>query len=138
MEVSVHSTMYCPESMSDNKLTKCSAPIKPTPVSAMHRCIHVSSRAIQKGQRLVSAYECPVEPTPYHRMNRCLCKKMPNGYKRTTTSCLWAIYIASPVILDLLEFLEVTPIPKSTSKPSKSLVIKSLVLSTPLRVLVLD
>ena len=38
----------------------------------------------------------------------------------------------------MLEFLEVTPTPKNVSKPSKCLVIKSLVLSTSLKVLVLD
>ena len=37
-----------------------------------------------------------------------------------------------PAILELLEFLEVTFTPKNTSKPSKSIVIKSLVLSTTL------
>ena len=35
-----------------------------------------------------------------------------------------------PAILELLEFLEVTFTPKNTSKPSKSIKIKSLVLST--------
>ena len=45
--------------------------------------------------------------------------------------------MASLAILELLEFLEVTFTPKNTSKPSKSIVIKSLVLSTSLRVLVL-
>ena len=52
---------------------------------------------------------------------------------QTATSSLWAIYMASsPAILELLEFLEVTFTPKNTSKPSKSIVIKSLVLSTTL------
>ena len=37
----------------------------------------------------------------------------------------------------MMEFLEVTPTPKNVSKPSKCLVIKSLVLNTPFRVLVL-
>jgi len=45
--------------------------------------------------------------------------------------------MASPVILDLLEFLEVTLTPKNIFKPSKSTVIKSLVLSTTLLVFVL-
>ena len=39
--------------------------------------------------------------------------------------------------MELLKFLEVTPISNNVSKPSKCLVIKSLVLNTPFRVLVL-
>ena len=45
--------------------------------------------------------------------------------------------MASPAILELLEFRNITPTPKNISKPSKSLVIISLVLSTSLSVLVL-
>ena len=43
-----------------------------------------------------------------------------------------------PTILELLEFRNITPTPKNISKPSKCLLIISLVLSTHLRVLVLD
>jgi len=72
-----------------------------------------------------------------HRLNQRLCINAPNGYKRLLLVC--GLYVWHPLtILELLEFLEVTPTPKNTSKPSKNLVIKSLVLSTSLRVLVLD
>ena len=70
------------------------------------------------------------------RFNRCFVQKAPNGYK-------WLLWVyglykcLSPAILSLLESQEVTPTPKNVSKPSKCLLIKSLVLSIPLRVLVL-
>ena len=70
----------------------------------------------------------PVEPTVF--------AEMPSSHKQLVR--VGGLYIwVLPAILVLLEFLEVTPTPKNVSKPFKCLVIKSLVLSTPLRVLVL-
>ena len=62
-----------------------------------------------------------------HRLGLCLCRNAPNGYFKFVGN-IWLL----PAILELLEFLEVTFTPKNTSKPSKSIVIKSLVLSTTL------
>ena len=53
-------------------------------------------------------------------------------------SSLGGLYIWVPLaISELLEFKDITPTPKNISKPSKSLVIISLALSTFLKVLVL-
>ena len=57
-----------------------------------------------------------------------------NGYFKFCGLYIWL----PPSILELLEFRNITPTPKNISKPSKSLMIISLVLSTSLRVLVLD
>ena len=56
-----------------------------------------------------------------------------NGYFKFCGIYIWL----SLAILELLEFRNITPTPKNISKPSKCLVIISLVLSTLLRVLVL-
>jgi len=62
----------------------------------------------------------PDEPTVFAKMLQRL---------QTTTSSLWPIYMALPVIWSLLDFLEAPYTPKNTSKLSKNLVIKSLVLT---------
>ena len=51
-----------------------------------------------------------------------------------TEETWWPIYMVPLAILEFLEFKDITPTPKNISKPSKSLVIISLALSTFLRV----
>ena len=90
----------------------------------------------QRTQWLPQGKEWPDEPVPYHRSIRRYAEKLGNGFQRFYP--LGGLYIChSPGIWSLLELLQASNTPKNISKPSKCLLIISLILSTHLRVLVL-
>jgi len=83
----------------------------------------------QRSQRLLQSAVWPEEPMPLHWKFRCLRRKVSNGSKRLVQ--VGGLYICiPPAIWSLLESQDITHASKNTSKPSKSIEIKSLVLST--------
>jgi len=96
----------------------------------------VSRTACQKFNSYFRAQSDRLNRWSKHRFNRCLRKKVDNGYKWLVR--LGSLYIClHTAIWKLLEFRDTPYTLENTSKPSKCLLIKSLVLSTPLWVLVL-
>ena len=105
------------------------SPEEPTPKHRFNRWSLKVLRPCQRSQRLVQSAEWPEEPMHYAPDVPMPTQKAANGYKRLVR--LGGLYIWAPqAIWSLLELLDIPLTPKNTSKPSKSIKIKSLVFST--------